>query len=124
MKMGKVLPASWSSMEGYITCPKQFYETRILKNWKQEETPEMDWGNRSHKALENNVKFDRPLPSNMTQYQWVLNLLAKRKPDSVIHAELEVGCTIDKEPAGFWDDDCYVRARSTCWLTTWISLRR
>jgi hypothetical protein len=111
MKTPLVIPASFSSMEAYNTCPKQFYETRILKNWKQVETPEMDWGNRVHKALEMNIKYGRELPSSMEQYQWGLQAINMRKPDSVIHAEKEVAITIDHTPTGFLDDDCWLRGK-------------
>jgi hypothetical protein len=112
MKTPSVIPASFSSMEAYNTCPKQFYETRILKNWKQVETPEMDWGNRVHKALEQNVKYKRELPENMKQYNWVMDALLKgRREGTQVEAELEVACTEDKHPTGFWDGNCWVRGK-------------
>jgi hypothetical protein len=106
-----VVPASHSSMDAYSTCPKQFYEVRIAKKWPQQESPEMKWGNDVHKALENNIKYKRPLPAAMAMYQWGLDLLANVKPDTKVNAELDVAVTRDLMPTGFWDNDCYLRGK-------------
>jgi len=106
-----VTPASHSSMSAYETCPKQFYHLRVAKDVQQAESPEMAWGNAVHKALENAVKYGRPLPSNMSIYQWGLDLFEQRKPDTVLHAELSVAVTRAFEPAGFWDANGFMRGK-------------
>ena len=106
-----VIPASYSSISAYETCPKQFYETRIAKNFKQEESPQMAWGNAVHKALENHVKHNAAIPANMTALSWPLDLFAARGDDTRMYAELEVGVTEALTPSGFWDADCWVRGK-------------
>lgn len=110
-EMSKVIPFSYSSMSAYETCPKQYYETRITKQWKQAESPQMKWGNEVHKALENAVKYARPLPANMAQYQWALDLVNARKNTSTAHAEMAVALTEDLRPTGFWDTDAWGRGK-------------
>lgn len=106
-----VLPVSFSSMDAYETCPKQFYETRVLKRWKQEESEAMRWGNEVHKALENAIKFGRTLPANMSAYAWGLRAINARSKESVISAELDVAMTEWRRPTGFWDDDAWARGK-------------
>jgi hypothetical protein len=106
-----VLPVSFSSIDAYETCAKQFYELRVLKRWKQEESEPMAWGNAVHKALENNIKFGRPLPTNMAAYQWGLDAVGARAPESVISAELDVAMTEWRQPTGFWDADAWARGK-------------
>jgi hypothetical protein len=98
-------------MSAYETCPKQFYETRIAKNFKQEESAEMAWGNAVHKAMENNIKYGRALPANMEQFQWGLDLFKHKQPTTKLHAELDVGITENHTKTGFWDADCWVRGK-------------
>lgn len=111
MKAPAVIPASYSSISAYETCPKQFYHLRIAKDVKQEESKEMAWGNLVHKALENNIKYQRPLPENMVMYQWGLDVVAKRQADTALYAELDAAITEEFSATGFWDSDCWVRGK-------------
>jgi hypothetical protein len=111
LKAPSVIPASHSSISAYETCPKQFYELRIAKTVKQEQTKEIVWGNDTHKAAENAVKYNRPLPANMQQYQWALDLVRGMQKTMVVHAELDVAITEAREPTGFWDQDAWVRGK-------------
>ena len=111
MKAPAVLPASYSSISAYETCPKQYYHLRILKDVKQEESKEMAWGNAVHKALENNIKYQRPLPETMSMYQWGLDVVAKRQADTALYAELDVAVNAAYRPVDFWDSHGYVRGK-------------
>jgi len=111
LRAPQVIPASYSSISAYETCPKQFYHLRIAKDVKQEESTEMAWGNAVHKALENNIKYQRPLPATMAQYQWGLDAIAVRQSTTLIHAELDVAVTAEHTPTGFWDSDAWVRGK-------------
>lgn len=111
MKAPAVLPASYSSISAYETCPKQYYHLRILKDVKQEESKEMAWGNAVHKALENNIKYQRPLPETMSMYQWGLDVVAKRQADTMLYAELDVAVNAAYRSVDFWDSHGYVRGK-------------
>lgn len=111
MKAPQVIPASYSSISAYETCPKQFYHLRIAKDVKQEESKEMAWGNLVHKKLEEAVKYGRALPSNMASAQWGLDLMRSLAIGRKINAELDVGITERHTPTDFWGAACWVRGK-------------
>lgn len=62
---------SFSSIEMYRTCPRQYHEVRVLKKWKEEKTKERAWGDAVHKALENALLHGTPLPAGMEVWQGI-----------------------------------------------------
>lgn len=61
---------SFSSREMYNTCPKQYQEVRVLKNFVDDPNTEWRiWGNRVHKAMELALRDGTPLPEGMTMWQ-------------------------------------------------------
>lgn len=62
---------SYSRLKNYETCPKRHYEVDIAKHFK-DDTEQLDWGNRVHKAMADAVSGKSPLPSEMKDYQkWI-----------------------------------------------------
>lgn len=103
-----VIPWSWSSLEAYQTCPRRFYETKIVKNYKEPDNEQMVWGTDVHAALRSRIADGTPLPNNMLMYENVANKFATVDADE-IHCELETAVNSSLEPCGFWDDDCWNR---------------
>lgn len=111
MRPPAVIPASYSSISAYETCPKQFYHLRIAKDVKQEESKEMAWGNLVHKKLEEAIKFGRSIPGNMEAFQWGLSLCQSLAVGRKINAEMDIAVTRDHVATGFWDGDAWVRGK-------------
>ena len=107
--MRSVLPWSFSSYSAYQTCPRQFYEVKIAKNWVEEQSEAILWGNTVHKAFEDNIKVGTPLPPTVQRFEKVLDSY-KRLPGEA-HAEIELAFTKDLTPTGFWDEDAYCRGK-------------
>lgn len=62
---------SYSKKKNFDTCPKRHYEVDIAKSYK-DESEQLEWGNRVHKALADACSGKAPLPPTMTEYQkWV-----------------------------------------------------
>lgn len=69
-----VKPISWSfsALEQFRNCPKQYQEVRVLKNFKEEYTDERRWGDRVHKALADYLMGAIVvLPEGMTVWQTI-----------------------------------------------------
>lgn len=64
-------PNAWShsALEAFENCPKQYHETKVLKRWPFEQTPEMLWGLNVHKAFENFLLYGTPLPADLQVHQ-------------------------------------------------------
>lgn len=107
--MQSIIPWSWSMFEAYQTCPKQFYEMRILKNYRQPDGVEIIWGNEVHSALQHYVADGVPLPNNMQQYNKIAYTLSQAPGDKYCEIELAVNAAL--EPTGYWADDCWNRGK-------------
>ena len=66
--MSKPLPWSYSALSKFSTCPHQFYETRILNNFKDEPGEAALWGTFVHKCIEDAVRDGAPMPDNTKKY--------------------------------------------------------
>lgn len=102
---------SWSSYTKYETCPRQYYETRVVNNYVDEPGVEAIWGVEVHKAAENLLLHDTPLPDRMKVYAdpiYKVKDFVNRFAEEY-SAELELGVKKDLSPSAFDDPDCYAR---------------
>lgn len=100
-----MLPTAWtfSSLEKFETCPRQFYHVRVKKDIKEPPTEAIKWGNEVHKALELRVTEGKPLPEGMTQWEGIAAKLESMPGQKL--AEYKMSIDENFEPADWW----------TCW---------
>jgi hypothetical protein len=75
----KAFAWSYSGLRAFETCPLQWQQVMLLKNFRSEKGPELIWGDRVHKALHKTLDSGGkvPLPDEMLVYQgWVESLLS------------------------------------------------
>ena len=64
------LPAwTFSQLEKFETCPKQFYHVRVAKDIIESQTEATLWGSRVHTAMEDRIRDGTPLPEGMEQWE-------------------------------------------------------
>lgn len=94
---------SVTKLQTFEQCPRKYYATYV-SGVSQGQTEEMRWGNIVHKALENNVKYDRPLPEGMEMFAWATApFRALKAQGHVVHAEQNMAITATYEPVDYWD---------------------
>ena len=98
---------SFSGYKDYETCPKQYYEVRIAKNFTKPDTPQTLYGKEVHKACEDYVRDGTPLPKNYGRFQKVLDAL-KGIPGTK-YLEYQMALRLDKSPCEFDSPDYWVR---------------
>lgn len=93
----KVIPWSYSAMNTFETCPRQYEAKHVTKEVPFVQNEAGKWGDEVHKALENAIKLGRPLPSNMVQYKPFLDAVKRRaeKLGGKLIAEQQVAVTRD-----------------------------
>lgn len=107
--MARIIPWSFSSWSAYQTCPRQFYELRIAKTVVEPPSTQIIWGNEVHKALEDKVKIGAPVPKTMAHMEPMVQRILDAPGEN--HAEMELACTVDLKPTGFWDDNAWMRGK-------------
>ena len=98
---------SYTALTGFETCPRRHYETRVAKRIKEPETEALRWGNSVHKALENRVKTNKPLPVGMTHWEPLVQKITA--PKGEVLAEQQIALTDLLHPTGWFDKDVWVR---------------
>ena len=98
---------SFSRMKGFETCPKQYYHVNVLKEFPFQETDATRYGTEFHKAAEDYMRDDTPVPERFAFALPTLEAL-KAKPGEK-HCELKMGLTEDLQPCGFYDKNVWFR---------------
>lgn len=98
---------SYSGLKEYTNCPKQYYHTRVAKDFVKRPTEQMLYGTEVHRALEDYVGEGKALAKNYERYQPMLDALleidGERKP------ELRMAVTAEKKPCSFGAADYWAR---------------
>ena len=102
-----IAPWSFSKAKAFEQCPKQFYHEKILKQYPVEETDAMRYGTEFHKACEDYIKSEAPLPKKFDFIQQTLDALNEKR--GVKMCEQKLGLTADLEPCGFFDKRVWFR---------------
>lgn len=92
----KMPPWSYSSLTAFETCPRQYQELRVLKNYAQGDTEATIWGKEVHGDLEFRIKDGTPLPERSAKWEPVAAKVASLK-DSGYTVLTEQQFTIDRE---------------------------
>ena len=102
------LPAwSYSFIKAFEQCPKKFYHTKVVKDYKDEMGEAANYGNECHKAAENYVKYDTPLPAKFAFIKRPVDTLVSKQGTKI--CEHKMGLTEKLEPCGFFDKDVWYR---------------
>jgi CRISPR/Cas system-associated exonuclease Cas4 (RecB family) len=102
-----VIQWSFSSLKDFITCPKQYYHTKVAKDFTKKATEQMLYGTAVHKALEDYVRDGTPLAKNYEIFKSQVDALLDIS--GVRYCEHEMALDRDKNPCGFKADDRWVR---------------
>lgn len=102
-------PFSWSfsRLNQYETCPYRYYKTRVSQEIIEPETESIIWGNRVHKALEDNIEGRANLPADCSQFQPVMDSIAKIPGNFT--AEKKFAVDRRQQPVDFESSDAWCR---------------
>lgn len=103
----KPLPWSPSSLDDFVNCPRSFYEKRIAKSVKSEDTEAIIWGNRVHKAFEERHAQGKPLPADLDDHEEFMLALTVLPGEHFV--EQKVALNAKMQPCGFFDEDVWHR---------------
>lgn len=105
--MKKILPWSYSSLDSYNTCPRQFYELKIARNFTEIQHESSQWGSDVHDALEHRVKDGKPLEPRYEMYTPLIEKLLSAPGDK--YPELKLAVDSQLEPCEFDDPAAWNR---------------
>jgi len=101
---------SYSSLKTFQQCPRKYYHLKIKKDVVDQGSSATLYGKQLHKAAEDYIKSDAPLPNQFEFVRTVLDSL--NKIDGVKHCEHEMGLRYrdgNITPCGFNDEGYWWR---------------
>lgn len=98
---------SYSSLKDYANCPRQYQEIKVLKRFTKFPTEQMRYGTEVHKALEDYVGEDTPLPKNYERFKSQLDPL--KEMEGIKFPEHRMAITFDRQPCTWGAKDYWVR---------------
>lgn len=106
----KPQPLTPSSLDTFKNCGLQFYHKYVAKDLPPEpQTPEQAYGDRVHKAFEDRLGEDKPLPADLAHHEAFLARLAARP--GVFWVEEKVALGKDLQPCRYDDENRFWRGK-------------
>lgn len=104
--MIKPLVYSYTMLSTADTCLHRCYRQYVKRDIPYVPTPEMEWGNKVHSAMEYRIG-GKPLPEDMRQWEVLVAPFAR--PGA--RAEMKMGITREAKPTEFFGKDVFLRGK-------------
>jgi hypothetical protein len=105
-EFSKPLVFSYTLLKTADTCLYKCYRQYVKRDLPFDKTPEIDWGNKVHEAMEYRIG-GKPLPAEMQHWEPIVSAYVDRKAKP----EKKTGITKDGKPTGFFDSDVWLRCK-------------
>ena len=101
------IPWSPSGLEDFCNCPRSYHEKRVLKNYKDEKTPELIWGRYVHDAFDRRQASKTLLPPELAEHEPYMQRIEKIPG----RFQTENKIALDKigNPCTFFSDNVWYR---------------
>jgi hypothetical protein len=110
--ISKTKPFTWSysRLKNYEACPRRYKGIDVDREWKQDETEELNEGDRLHKAMAKRIASGIDLPREFYYMEkHAERLAAITDPLQIVNCELKLAMTKEHKPAHFFDRDVWAR---------------
>ena len=104
----KQLAWSYSRLDKYETCPRQYYELMVAKNYRESENEHTKYGKEVHKALELRVANKRKLPLHLVHLEGAATKFAAAPGEKLTEQKLAINRNFS--PVDWFAPDVFCRA--------------
>lgn len=98
---------SYSSLDLFTQCPHKYYRLKVKKDIKEPVSNHLVYGLDVHKAAEDYIKEDKPIPEKFGFIKPMLDKLKAYEGKKL--CEYRMGLTRNLEPCGFFDKGVWWR---------------
>lgn len=109
----KIVAWSFSSLEQFRNCPRQYQAERVTKEVPYKETPQTKQGNWLHKMFEDYIAQGRALPPELREFQPMLDRMKAQWPG--LHAERKLAINAQFQPVDYFAKDVWCRGKVDAW---------
>lgn len=108
--MSKLVAWSYSRIDGFETCPRQYWHRNVAKDIVEEETEAMSYGTEVHKSFAKFMTKGTPLPLHLRQYSPMMTQIAAAPGVKVV--EQQIALDKDFNQVDWFSKDAYLRVIS------------
>lgn len=108
----KPLPWSHSSLDTFKTCPRQYHAKYVIKSVKEEPSDAIIWGNKVHKAFEDRLAVNTPLPDSLQDHEPFMQQLEAMP--GILNTEQKIALDVSMQPCNFFDTGVWFRGVIDC----------
>lgn len=106
--MARPFAWSYSALNAFETCPRQFHEMRVLKRWPDPPGEAQQFGVLVHKYMEDRIGKGTTLPAFLKHLEPVVDRLEQSKGS--LESEYKLALNAQFQPVEFFAKDVWVRA--------------
>lgn len=100
------LPWSYSALDTFKTCPRQYHWKYVLKN-KEPDSTAIIYGNEVHKAFEDRMAVGTPLPEGLKDHEPFMQQLDALP--GILNTEQKIALDVNRKPCNFFDKGVWFR---------------
>lgn len=100
---------SYSKLKNFESCARRHNEIDLLKNFKEDESENLVWGNSLHKAMAKALANGADLPITMRKYQPYVDLAKRLAAAGEMGVELKLAVDRQFNPVTFFDGSAWFR---------------
>lgn len=102
-------PKAWSfsALDTFKTCPRQYEAKYVTKSVQEEKSEQMLWGERVHKAFELRQNDGTPLPDGLQDHEPYMQRLEALPGIHMV--EQKIALDNKRRPCGFFERDVWFR---------------
>jgi len=98
---------SYSAIKDFEGCARRYYNVRVTKAYKSQDTEATLYGVAAHKAFEDYVKDRTPLPESFSQFEPYVKPITTLP--GTVHCEIKLGMTSTFQACDFFSPDAWFR---------------
>lgn len=108
----KPLPWSYSSLDTFKNCPRQYHAKYVTKSVKDEQSEAIIWGNKVHKHFEERLAYNTPLPKELQDHEPFMKQLEDMP--GILTTEQKIALDVSMKPCNFFQQDVWFRGVIDC----------
>lgn len=101
---------SYSRLKAWEICPRRYHETQVLKNWPEDESPQLKWGNDVHAAMAKALQTGEQLPAMYQVFQPWIDKIARTPGELMVEEDCKWAITRELRPCAWMAKNVWLRA--------------
>jgi hypothetical protein len=100
---------SFSRLKAFEDCPRRYHETMVKKDWPEEKSEMLEWGDTVHKAMASALRSGEKLPTKFKIFQHWIDKVNRTKGELLIEDDCQWAITREMKPTTWFSKTVWLR---------------